>query len=189
MSSNKKVWWQCLKRHEWETTVNNRNSGKSCPYCAGQKVNDDNCLQTLNPSLAKEWHPTKNGKLTPNKITVSSGKKVWWQCSRGHEWEAMVNNRSKGIGCPYCHSQTSQLELRVFTEMKFLFHNAEHRKKCHGVECDVFLPDLNFGVAPIKPDTLLTCLALSYAPSVISSSTLYGDDIHCSPQTRVEASP
>ena len=55
-------------------------------------------------------------------------------------------SRNSGNGCPYCNSQTSQLELRVFTEMKFLFHDAEHRKKIHGVECDVFLPSLNLAI-------------------------------------------
>ncbi|MCX5807347.1 MAG: hypothetical protein NT010_14995 [Proteobacteria bacterium] len=40
------------------------------------------------------------------------------------------------------------------------------------------------GVAPIKPDTLLTYLMLSCALSVISFSIPYGDDIHCNPLTR-----
>ena len=30
-----------------------------------QKVVKSNCLATLNPELAKEWHPTKNNRLTP----------------------------------------------------------------------------------------------------------------------------
>jgi hypothetical protein len=39
-------------------------------------------------------------------VTSSANKKVWWQCSIGHEWEATVNNRSsKGSGCPYCYRQ------------------------------------------------------------------------------------
>ena len=29
------------------------------------------------PHLVKEWHPTKNGELTPNDFTHGSGKKVW----------------------------------------------------------------------------------------------------------------
>jgi hypothetical protein len=33
-------------------------------------------LKTINPSLSKEWHPKKNGTLTPNDVTPSSGKKV-----------------------------------------------------------------------------------------------------------------
>ena len=31
-----------------------------------------------------------------------SHKKVWWQCSEGHEWQAFVFNRTKGWGCPQC---------------------------------------------------------------------------------------
>jgi very-short-patch-repair endonuclease/predicted pyridoxine 5'-phosphate oxidase superfamily flavin-nucleotide-binding protein len=144
--SNKKVWWQCSKGHEWEAKVYDRNRGNGCPYCIGKKVNYDNCLQIINPNLAKEWHPTKNGSLTPKDVTAFSNKKIWWHCSRGHEWETTVYHRNKGSDCPYCHSQTSLLELRVFTEMKFLFHDAEHRKKINGVECDVFLPSLNLAI-------------------------------------------
>ena len=146
VSSSKKVWWQCSNGHEWEAQISNRNSGRGCAECSGRKVNDENCLQTLRPILAKEWHPTKNGSLTAKDLTVGSSKKVWWQCSRGHEWEAAIYSRNSGRGCPYCHSQTSELELKVYTEMKFLFHDAEHRKKIHGVECDVFLPSLNLAI-------------------------------------------
>ena len=30
------------------------------------------------------------------------GKRVWWTCECGHEWEAKISNRSNGNGCPYC---------------------------------------------------------------------------------------
>ena len=100
--SGKEVWWVCGKGHEWETTVNNRNRGKGCPYCSGQMVCIDNCLYTINPSLAKEWHPTKNAPLTPKDVTQGSDKKVWWICGKSHEWEATVNHRNRGRGCPYC---------------------------------------------------------------------------------------
>ena len=103
--SGKKVWWLCSKGHEWLAVVSDRSSGNGCPYCAGRKVNDENCLQTINPTLAKEWHPTKNGSLTPRDVTAGSGKKVWWLCSKGHEWLAVVNSRSNGHGCPYCYRQ------------------------------------------------------------------------------------
>ena len=54
------------------------------------------------PELVKEWHPTKNGDLTPADVTFGSGRKVWWKCSKGHEWEVSISNRTKGNGCPYC---------------------------------------------------------------------------------------
>jgi len=33
--------------------------------------------------------------LTPSDVTVGYGKKVWWQCAYGHEWEAVIVNRKK----------------------------------------------------------------------------------------------
>jgi hypothetical protein len=97
--SHKKVWWQCEKGHEWESIISNRSSkGRSCPYCSNQKACEDNCLATVNPKLAKEWHPTKNGNLTPYDVTPGSSRKmVWWQCKKGHEWEALVKSRSIGF--------------------------------------------------------------------------------------------
>jgi len=110
IGSSKKVWWQCSKGHEWEVPVRARSRGNGCPYCSGNKVNDENCLQTLNPSLAKEWNPTKNGNLTPKDVTVGSNKKLWWQCSKGHEWEATVFTRSQEHGCPYCFGKKASDE-------------------------------------------------------------------------------
>lgn len=55
------------------------------------------------PNLLMDWHPVKNGTLTPYDITAGSGKKVWWKChSCGYEWEASICNRAKGRGCSYC---------------------------------------------------------------------------------------
>ena len=100
--SKKKVWWKCKNGHEWEATVASRNAGRNCPYCTGRKICKDNCLSTKNSELAKEWHPTKNGKLTPKDVMPNSGKKVWWRCKNGHEFVASLLHRSQGNGCPYC---------------------------------------------------------------------------------------
>ena len=55
------------------------------------------------PQLVKEWHPTKNGELTPDDITHGSGKKVWWLCTKGHSYEAKPNHRTgMKSNCPYC---------------------------------------------------------------------------------------
>ena len=100
--SHKKVWWQCSKEHEWQAEVGNRSNGNGCPYCSGRRASVENCLQKANPTLAKEWHPTKNSELTPRDVTACSGKKVWWLCSKGHEWESTISSRNKGRGCSYC---------------------------------------------------------------------------------------
>ncbi len=66
------------------------------------KLSDTYNLQVVNPDLAKEWHPTKNEDLNPEDVTSGSNKKVWWLCNEGHEWEAQINSRNSGRGCPYC---------------------------------------------------------------------------------------
>ncbi len=105
--SNKKVWWICKKGHAWQATISNRNRARGCPYCAGRAVCEDNCLETVNPSLAAEWHPVRNGRQTPRDVTPGSSRRVWWQCERGHEWEAIINSRNQGFGrCPYCRSRS-----------------------------------------------------------------------------------
>ena len=62
----------------------------------------DNSLQSIYPKLASEFHFDLNGTLTPNRITAHSGLKVFWKCPLGHKYQATVNNRSNGKGCPYC---------------------------------------------------------------------------------------
>lgn len=101
--SNKKVWWKCALGHEWMAPVTSIANGGQCPICCGQRVLEGyNDLLTKNPELAKEWHPTKNGDFTPQKITKGSHKKVWWICSKGHEYTATVSNRVLGRACPIC---------------------------------------------------------------------------------------
>jgi len=102
--SSRKAWWQCPKGHEWEASVINRNAGSNCPFCTGTKVlTGVSDLATQNPKLAAEWHKTKNGKLTPKDVTAGSNRKAWWQCPKGHEWSAVIANRSRGNGCPRCY--------------------------------------------------------------------------------------
>ena len=38
--------------------------------------------------------PPLNGGLTPQMVTVGSHQKVWWVCSEGHVWKAVVYSRT-----------------------------------------------------------------------------------------------
>ena len=105
--SQKKVWLKCPKHkdHEWEIGIARRCSlGRGCPFCSGHRISKTNSFQLLNPSIAIEWHPTKNGDLKPRDFTVGSQKKVWWKCPKhkDHEWQANIKNRTSGQGCPFC---------------------------------------------------------------------------------------
>ena len=102
--SNKKAWWKCQDHgHEWEAVISSRIRGNGCPYCGNQMVLEGfNDLQSKNPDLATQWNYDRNANLLPTQITARSGRKVWWKCEQGHEWEAVVSSRANGSGCPYC---------------------------------------------------------------------------------------
>lgn len=102
--SHRMVWWVCERGHEWRAMVKARAAGSGCPVCTNRSVRTGfNDLATTHPALAAEWHPTKNGTLTPRGVTAGSRKKVWWLCGRGHEWQVSVISRtSNRTGCPVC---------------------------------------------------------------------------------------
>ena len=154
-SSSKRVWWRCKEGHEWQTTANDRNSkGLGCPYCYGRYVvTGKTDLATVNPVLAKEWHPTKNGDLTPQTITANSEKTVWWLCPIcGHEWKAKPASRnSRGTGCPKCgkRNKTSFPEQAIFYYIKQVFPDAVNTYTDlfdNGMELDVYIPSRRIGI-------------------------------------------
>lgn len=102
--SHKIVWWRCDKNHEWQESISIMRKRVLCPYCSGVRLSDVNNLQYNNPQLASQWHPHKNGDLTPDKVRPRCSIKVWWVCDKGHEYEATVGNRNRAkiSGCPYC---------------------------------------------------------------------------------------
>lgn len=64
---------------------------------------EEESLAELHPELSNEWNLSKNHPLLPSMFHPRSGKKVWWVCSEGHEWEATIDKRAgAGRGCPYC---------------------------------------------------------------------------------------
>lgn len=62
-------------------------------------------LKNTYPEIAKEWHPTKNGKITPDMVYPRTNKKIWWIGNCGHEWQAVVSSRTNGCGCPVCNGK------------------------------------------------------------------------------------
>ena len=126
-SSGQNIWWYLpyddpvTGKHfdfEWRNIISNRTKrGDGCPYLCGKAVfHGYNDLATLMPDLAKEWHPTKNGRLTPKDITTHYGKKVWWYLPYddpetgkhfNFEWQTTVDSRvGNNLGCPYISNKS-----------------------------------------------------------------------------------
>ena len=109
--SAKMIWWICDQGHEWQDSPNHRSRGRGCRECAKAQrfitkrrniVSRRGSLATNNPDLALQWHPTLNATLTPYDISANSSERVYWMCNKGHEWDAPVNSRNSGSGCPFC---------------------------------------------------------------------------------------
>lgn len=151
LHSGRKVWWKCSVEddHEWQATINSRSGNKrGCPFCAGRRASKKYNLKISYPVLAEDWHFTKNDGINPEDFTPSSNKKVWWRCSKfpEHEWQATINSRTSGNGCPICAPQTSAPEIRILTELRVVFPDARARAKIAGKEADVLVDELKLVV-------------------------------------------
>ena len=128
--TSKKLWWKCPKGddHEWDATGSDRAHGKGCAVCAGRKVVPSNCMATTHPQLTAEFHPTLNDEISPFGVTSGSGKKIWWRCPIGHEYQASPEKRtrkSSPTGCPYCSGNKVSKEnclLAKFPEIAAEWH-------------------------------------------------------------------
>ena len=139
--SDMEVWWKMpyddpkTGKHfdfEWPAKISDRTNGKGCPYLLGRRkwkgYNTDedvylppkrlrkshlfvkNLAETY-PELAAQWHPTKNGDLTPECITRGSNRIVWWYLPYDDpktgkhfdfEWAAPISSRTRhDNGCPF----------------------------------------------------------------------------------------
>jgi len=130
--SNKKYWWLCKKGHEWKISPNGRRRGSGCPYCSNNILCEDNCLATKFPEIAAEWHPTKNGNITPRDVIAGSGRRYWFQCKNGHEWKTILANRSQGNDCPRCCESKGEKRLieiakQLLDEKHIIKYKQQHK--------------------------------------------------------------
>ena len=118
VASSRRVWWRCSNGpdHEWLGSIGNRNLGCGCPFCAGRRVSVTNSLAAREPKYARQWHPTRNGRLTPHDVTWGGSRRVWWRCHVGHEWQQTINGRtSKQGGCPLCRRRKRRVATTTRT--------------------------------------------------------------------------
>jgi hypothetical protein len=109
--------------------VYSRKKGRGCPYCSGRRASKDNCLKNKYPLLARQWHPVKNGDLTPGDVTPGTEKKAWWICEKGHEWQAKILDRTAhNTNCPYCWNKNAEYELTLSNpELVEMWHPEKNR--------------------------------------------------------------
>ena len=129
--SAKVYWWQCCnsKSHQWKASIRSLTiAGTGCPFCSNKKASLTNSISIINPDIAVQWHPTKNGDVTPDQVVTGSHQKYWWKCDKDpeHEWESVVRDRTqKAAGCPFCSGRrawTANSLANLFPEIAAQWH-------------------------------------------------------------------
>ena len=88
----------------------------------------------LYPNIAKEWVLEKN-EQSPSKVLYGSSKKAGWKCENGHIYEAKINSRVGGTGCPFCKNKKL---LKGYNDFETLNHG--------------LIKDWNYKRNELKPD-------------------------------------
>ena len=115
--SDSRRHWRCPKcGHSWQSRVSQRVTADSgCPVCSRRKANPQK-----QPTLTESRHPVmvefeyelnRIQGFDPDKITLGSGKMLYWMCTKCpqgklHRWQASPNSRiGHGQNCPFCSSR------------------------------------------------------------------------------------
>ncbi|MBS4195796.1 zinc-ribbon domain-containing protein [Lederbergia citri] len=142
--SNQIVYWDCPKcKSTYDKMINDRSGrGEGCPYCAGKRVNQTNCLSTTHPHLGDEWDYQRNRDITPDVVTKGSHDKVWWICERNHSYSAVIYSRVGGQGCPTCYDLYGRyLPKKVKKVNSLAIKKPEIAKQWHSIKNGDILPD------------------------------------------------
>ena len=144
--SNKKVGWICPQCDcHWETQIIARTmKNTGCPICKRVQRGKTRKQRTIErrgslakelPELTAEWDYEKNGNVIPSNVHASSKEIVWWKAACGHSWQASIQNRVSGNGCPVC---AGKIVLVGFNDLSSQYPE---------ISCQ-WHPDLNNGLLP-----------------------------------------
>lgn len=107
------AWWRCAQGHDFQRPPLLMVRDANCPTCAVLAKS----LAITNPAVAKEWHPARNGAVTPAQVEATHIMNAWWLCPNGHEYQATVRLRAGGNHrCPTCYGSWSLENIRAFVK-------------------------------------------------------------------------
>ena len=117
-TSNIKYYVDLYRAHGESVFVND---GELRTYTREYKLKAIKRYMTGNESLRKIAVDLGLGNdiSTPDKVTISSGMKVWWKCCNGHTWQAAIHSRVSGNGCPICYGSSPKKVLCIETEIEY----------------------------------------------------------------------
>jgi hypothetical protein len=96
-SPREKLLWECEKGHQWKAPFSDILYKKTwCVECAGKKKLDG-------IKMAQEIAKLKKGKCLSIEYKNSTNQKLLWECEKGHQWYASLNQiKDKKTWCKKC---------------------------------------------------------------------------------------
>lgn len=133
--------------------------GNRCPQCSNRRPTVENCIVTVRPDIAIDWHPTKNINITPYECVPGSCFKVWWQCHKcEHEWEARVKDRCcDGRECPNCSPTFGKSKGEIYIKECLTRHGMKYKSQHTYADCRDKAA-LQFDVAVLSETFEVLCL-------------------------------
>jgi rubrerythrin len=114
--SSKKVAWRCpVCNQGWSAVISSRLDDSSCPFCIGRRpIPGKTDLATVYPDVAARWDYAKNRNLTPEQVTVQSGRWVWMYCPTcGRSTKKRVAEHVRTRGCSRCEKNSSSVRTGI----------------------------------------------------------------------------
>lgn len=151
------VLWNCPKcKSEYDMSIVMRTNSKSnCPYCAGQRVNNTNCLWTTHPEIAKLLANPEEGYI----VSKGRTKKVDFSCPEcGFKEPKIIQDIirqryscsmcSDGYSYPekYMLNVLNQLNLKVQRQKSFKWSKnikSENKRLSGTKKYDFYLQEFN----------------------------------------------
>lgn len=121
-TSTLKFCWLCERGHESYLNVLSKVVGfqklghfpcKECYLEDKRKPSPGKSLAERYPTVAAQWHPVRNGDLTPADVYAHANTHAWWLCPVGHETYALINSKAQGFDCDGCSKHISKIERDI----------------------------------------------------------------------------
>jgi len=108
------------------------------------KINDS-IIEKI-PDIINVW--CEDNKFKSNELTKNSHEKIKLKCpnksTKHPNYEISVYNikESNCFSCPKCSLKTSKAEIRIYSELKYMFKDVRWQQKIDGREADITIEDL-----------------------------------------------
>ena len=145
----------CPNNHSYSFIPRNRNLDQhGCNICKKNNVKQRN-FKNKNGFLSENYNLMKifslNNIEDPNNVPLGDNKiSLFWICEYcNEEYTSTVQPKiKKQTGCPFCNLKKTQSknEIRIFSEMSYLFNNTNSNYEIEGLKYDIFIEDINLAI-------------------------------------------